>query len=99
MNENPNTLSKILYGINHTLNIANKAIPVYAQAKPLVKKGYDTYNNIKNNKNNLSNTIKLLKIKNQIKKDMSNKIPITNINITSKSKSKYSNTNIPKFFI
>ena len=40
-------ITRILNGITHTLNIANKAIPVYTQAKPLVKKGIDTYNNIK----------------------------------------------------
>ena len=99
MNENPTTLSRILYGINHTLNIANKALPVYVQAKPLVKKGYDTYNNLKNNKDSFKNTIKLLKVKNQIKKDMAKPIPISNINIISKTKSNYSNTNNPKFFI
>ena len=99
MNENPTTLSRILYGINHTLNIANKALPVYVQAKPLVKKGYDTYNNLKNNKDSFKNTIKLLKVKNQIKKDMAKPIPISNINITSKKKNNYSNTNNPKFFI
>ena len=95
MNEE-NGITKILSGINHTLNIANKAIPVYTQAKPLVKKGIDTYNNIKNNKTNISNLIKLNKVKNQIKKDMINKnIP----NFISKTNKEKINVNNPKFFI
>ena len=95
MNEE-NGITKILSGINHTLNIANKAIPVYTQAKPLVKKGIDTYNNIKNNNTSISNLIKLNKVKNQIKKDMINKnIP----NFISKQNTKNNNINNPKFFI
>ena len=97
MNEE-NGITKILSGINHTLNIANKAIPVYTQAKPLVKKGIDTYNNIKNNNTSISNLIKLNKIKNQIKKDMNTK----NISIPdfiSKQNTKNNNINNPKFFI
>ena len=87
---------KILSGINHTLNIADKAIPVYTQAKPLVKKGIDTYNNIKNKNTSISNLIKLNKIKNQIKKDMINKnIP----DFISKQNAKNNNINNPKFFI
>ena len=44
------TFTRILRSVNHTLNVVNKAIPVYTQAKPLVKKGINTYNNIKTNK-------------------------------------------------
>ena len=87
-------ITKILNGITHTLNIANKAIPVYTQAKPLVKKGIDTYNNIKTNKTNISNLIKLNKVKNQIKKDMNSKSIPTFI-----SKHKDNKTNNPTFFI
>ena len=47
---NNNTLFKLLNGIKYSLNIANRAIPIYTEAKPLLKKGIDTYNNIKNNK-------------------------------------------------
>ena len=92
MNYEENAISKILKGINHSLNIANKAIPVYNQAKPLVKKGIDTYNNIKSN-NTILNTMKLLKVKNQIKKDMKTNIP----NFVTKKN--YNNTNNPNFFI
>ena len=87
MNYENNTLSKLLNGINHSLNVVNKAIPVYNQAKPLVKSGIKTYNNLKNN-----NIIKLFKVQNQIKKDMNNTIPNTNIKANH-------NTSNPKFFI
>ena len=95
MNYENTNLTKILNGINHTLNIANKAIPVYNQAKPLVKKGIDTYSNIKNNNIKLSNIFKLMKIKNQVKKDMNTNVTIPNF----KTKNTFSNTNNPKFFI
>ena len=98
MNYEETTLDKLLNGINHTLNIANKALPVYNQAKPLVKKGFDTYNNIKTNGNNITNMVKLLKVKNQIKKDM-NKKNLSIPNFHFKNKQNYNNINNPKFFI
>lgn len=93
---NTTGLTKILNGINTTLNIANKAIPIYNQAKPIFKTVNKTYKTIKNNKNDLTNMIKLMKVKNQIKKDMNNN---TNIQNTKLIKDNYSNLNNPTFFI
>ncbi len=100
MNNSGTSLSKILNGINSTLNIANKAIPLYQQTKPMIQSVKQTYNTIKNNKNDFSNMIKLMKIKNAIKKDMSNSLTTNTPSINKKIKnSTYSNINNPKFFI
>ena len=88
-------INKLLSGINHTLNIVNKAVPVYTQAKPLVKKGIDTYNNIKNKNAKIKDLITLNNIKNQIKKDMNN----NKIAFVSKKSKLINNINNPKFFI
>lgn len=99
MNNSGTSLSKILNGINSTLNIANKAIPIYQQTKPMIKTVKQTYNTIKNNKNDLSNMIKLMKVKNAIKKDMTNKNEVVSQPTKTISNSTYSNINNPKFFI
>ena len=94
MNEET-TLSKILNSVNYGLNVANRALPIYNQAKPLVKKGIDTYNNLKNTKPNIEKYFKLLKLKNNIKKDFSNSTQ----NNSKLNKNTYNNANNPTFFI
>lgn len=95
---NSNGLSKILNGINTTLNIANKAIPIYNQAKPLVTNINKTYKTFKKTSKDIPQIIKLMKVKNKIKKDMTTKPssfkPAQKINTNS-----YSNLNNPTFFI
>lgn len=96
MNNNPGILTNILNGINGTLNIVNKAIPIYKEAKPIINTVTTTYKKVKDNGNDLKKVIKLMKLKNEIKKDSINNKqntliqtkPITNSNI-----------NNPKFFI
>ena len=90
MNET-STLSKILKGINTTLNIANKAMPIYKEAKPILNTIKNTYSNLKNNKNDINKMIKLLKLKNQLKQDTK----INNIIKTQNNKT----INNPNFFI
>ena len=100
MNNDPTTLTKILSSINNTLNIANKAMPLYKEAKPIFKTINNTYKNIKTNKTDLSSMIKLMKLKNTIKKDMSNNsisIPDDIPNIITKDT--YNSINNPTFFI
>jgi len=90
------SLSKVLSGINNTLNIMNKAVPLYKEVCPVIKNINNTYKTIKNNKSNLTNTIKLLKIKNAIKKDLNLKV------IQNKENKKIelnNNLNNPTFFI
>ena len=99
MNNSSTSLSKILNGINSTLNIANKAIPLYQQTKPMIKTVKHTYNTLKNNKIDLSNMIKLIKVKNAIKKDMTNKNEVIQQPTKIITNSTYSNINNPKFFI
>ena len=101
MNNDPTTSTKILSSINNTLNIANKAMPLYKEAKPIFKTINSTYKNIKTNKTDLSSMIKLMKLKNTIKKDM-NTNTISNIedNIsTTITKDTYNSVNNPTFFI
>lgn len=101
MNNNPTTLTKVLSSINNTLSIANKAMPLYKEAKPIFKTINNTYKNIKSNKTDLSSMIKLMKLKNTIKKDMNtNTIPNIEENIpTTISKDTYNSINNPTFFI
>lgn len=105
MNNSGTSLSKILNGINSTLNIANKAIPLYQQTKPMIKTVTQTYKNLKNNKNDLNNLIKIIRVKNAIKKDMNqqqnqnNNLPLSNNNSKTITNTTYSNINNPKFFI
>ena len=103
MNNDPTTLTKILSSINNTLNIANKAMPLYKEAKPILKTINNTYKNIKTNKNDLSSIIKLMKLKNTIKNDMNqhqnNMLPISNNNQKTITNTTYSNINNPTFFI
>lgn len=89
-----NSISKILTGINNTLNIANKAIPIYNQAKPIIGQASKTFKQLKYNRNDLSKIIKLMRVKNQIKGDFSNK----SITVNNSSK-ELSNINNPTFFI
>lgn len=93
MNNNTDTLSKILTGINNTLNIANKTIPIIKETKPIINGAKETLNNFKSTGNDIKKMYKLLKLKNQIKKDTKN------ISITKPTNIKYTNTNNPKFFI
>lgn len=101
-----NSLTKFLNGINSTLNIANKAIPLFKETKPMINTVKQTYNTLKTSKTDLNNMLKLLKVKNQLKKDMkepSNKIinnfPLINNNQKTITNTTYSNINNPKFFI
>lgn len=95
---NSSGLSKILSGINTTLNIANKVVPIYNQAKPLVTNINKTYKTLKNTSKELPQLIKLMKVKNQIKKDMNTKSTSFKHSLKSNSNN-YSNTNNPTFFI
>ena len=97
MNNNPRIITNVLNGINSTLNIVNKAIPIYKEAKPIINTVTKTYKKVKDNGKNIKKVIKLMKLKNEIKKDISTNNrentfvqpkPITNSNI-----------NNPKFFI
>ena len=97
MNNNPTTLNTILNGISSTLNIANKVMPIYKEAKPLIQTVTKTYKNIKDNKNNLSNAIKLMKVKNTIKKEINNNLPTSDIKLINSNV--YNNKNNPTFFI
>lgn len=102
MNNSPNTLTKVLNGINSTLNIVNKAVPLYKETKPLIKGMKSTINTIKNSKNDLNNMIKLLKIKNEMSKN--NNVPVLkNSNISNTQKieqvNTYNKVNNPTFFI
>ena len=100
MNNDPTTLTKILSSINNTLNIANKAMPLYKEAKPIFKTINNTYKNIKTNKTDLSSMIKLMKLKNTIKKDMSNNsISIQDDIHNTITKDTYNSINNPTFFI
>lgn len=101
MNNDPSTLTKILSGINNTLNIANKAMPLYKEAKPIFKTINNTYKNIKTSNGDISSMIKLMKLKNTIKKDMNNNtISHTTNNVpTTINKDSYNNINNPTFFI
>lgn len=100
MNNDPSTLTKILSGINNTLNIANKAMPLYKEAKPIFKTINSTYKNIKTNKTDLSSMIKLIKLKNTIKKDMrNNTISIPDNKSNTITKNTYNSINNPTFFI
>lgn len=98
MNNDPTSLTKLLNGINNTLNIANKVMPIYKEAKPIFQTVNKTYKNLKNNKNELSNIIKLIKANNIIKKETNHeKTFIAEKKLISKEN--YSNINNPKFFI
>lgn len=99
MNES-SSLTKILSGINNSLNIANKVVPLYKEAKPILNSINKTYKNIKTNKTDLSSMIKLMKLKNTIKKDMNNTSQnIINNTPTTITKDSYKNINNPTFFI
>ena len=98
MNNSPTSISKILNSINTTLNIANKAIPLYNQAKPIVSTISKTYKTIKTNRKDIPQFIKLMKLKNQIKKDMNNNSSIPN-NELKQANIQYNKINNPTFFI
>ena len=89
MYNNSNILSKVLTGINSSLNIANKVVPIYKQAKPLINGVSKTYKNFKNNKNDLKNILKVLNNTKSIDKE---KVIDNNVKISS-------NINNPTFFI
>lgn len=48
---NTQTISKILSGISKSLDIANKFLPIYSDAKPLFKNAHNIYNLFKNKSN------------------------------------------------
>ena len=96
MNNNTGILNNVLKGINSTLNIANKAIPIYKEAKPIINTFTSTYKKIKDNKNEIPNLIKFMKIKNELKKDISTDNIQNKFNL---QKTTNSNINNPKFFI
>lgn len=96
MNNNPGILTNVLNGLNSTLNIVNKAIPIYKEAKPIINTVTNTYKKVKNNGADLKKVIKLMKLKNEIKKDVSS----TNIqNTFNLPKTTNQTINNPKFFI
>lgn len=96
MNNNPGTLNKVLSGINNTLTIANKALPIIKETKPLMNNVSKTYQTFKNSGKDFQKMMKLIKVKNQIKKDINEQLSKTP---SIKFLSTYSNTNNPKFFI
>ena len=52
------TMTKVIGGLTKTLNIANQAIPLYKEAKPMINNARNIYSVLKsfaNNKNNSFN--------------------------------------------
>ena len=98
MNTNSSTLSKVLSGINNTLSIANKALPIVKEARPIINTAKETINTFKSTSTDLKKMYKLIKVKNQIKKDMTKNTAIKKVT-SSNISSTYSNTNNPTFFI
>lgn len=96
MNNNPGILTNILNGINGTLNIVNKAIPIYKEAKPIINTVTSTYKKVKDNGNDIKKVIKLMKLKNELKKDISTN---NNENTFNLPKTTNQTINNPKFFI
>ena len=96
MNNTPNTFTKILNGINTTLNFANRALPLYQQSKPLIKTVKDSYNNFKKNKDTIGNIIKLMKANKVVKNE--DKV-IENTTIKTYTNSNNNHVNNPTFFI
>lgn len=96
MNNNPGIFNNILNGINSTLNIVNKAIPIYKEAKPIISTVTNTYKKVKNNGADLKKVIKLMKLKNEIKKDNSTNNIQNTFNLP---KTTNQTINNPKFFI
>ena len=47
MNNNSSTITKVLNSINNTLNIANKVMPIYKEAKPMISTVSNTYKTLK----------------------------------------------------
>ena len=47
--QSPLSFGRILKGISHSLNIVQKALPIYENAKPMINKTKSIYKNIKNN--------------------------------------------------
>lgn len=100
MNNNLGTLNKVLSGINNTLSIANKALPIVKEAKPIINTAKETISTFKSTGNDIQKMFKLMKVKNQIKKDMNNTIKEEAITqIKSITNNSYPNINNPKFFI
>lgn len=99
MNNNPGTFNKILNSINSTLNIANKVVPIYKEAKPIINTVTSTYKKVKDNGNDIKKVIKLMKFKNEIKKEQN--INTNNFQNTYNQTITTNNSNInnPKFFI
>ena len=96
MNNNPNIFSNVLNGINSTLNIVNKTIPIYKEAKPIISTFTNTYKKVKNNGNDIKKVIKLMKLKNEIKKEQNISNTQDSLNY---SKTTNQSINNPKFFI
>ena len=98
MNNNTSTLTKVLNSINNTLNIANKVVPIYKEAKPIINTVSSTYKTIKESGTDIPKIIKLMKLKNEVQKDMKNK-SFNKINEQKLLSSTTNNLNNPKFFI
>ena len=96
MNNNSGIFTNVLNGINSTLNIVNKAIPIYKEAKPIISTVTNTYKKVKNNGADLKKVIKLMKLKNEIKKDNSTNNIQNTFNLP---KTTNQTINNPKFFI
>ena len=96
MNNNPSIFTNVLNGINSTLNIVNKAIPIYKEAKPIINTVTSTYKKVKDNGNDLKKVIKLMKLKKEINKDINTNNTQSIFNM---QKTTNHNINNPKFFI
>lgn len=44
--QSPLTLSKIIGGLSHSLNIVKRCIPIYESAKPMIANAKNAYNKI-----------------------------------------------------
>ncbi len=84
-------LGSVLTGISKTLNIANKAIPIYKQVKPMISNIGPVFKMVKgltsSPKKTSTSSIRKISTKNPIK------------NNTIKQNSSFNNTNNPVFFL
>lgn len=61
---NPFSIGKIVGGLSKTLNVANQLIPLYKEAKPMIKNAKNAFNLIKEFGNTTTNTVLINKEKN-----------------------------------
>jgi len=96
MNNNPSMVNKILNGISSSLNIVNKVVPIYKEAKPLINSVSSSYKKIRTSGKDINQVIKFMKLKNIIKKDIGTN---NNENTFNLPKTTNQTINNPKFFI